>query len=45
MFQMRLFYYKQNEKEKNVSSVFIKCSNFDRSNGLLLKVKTVKNEH
>ena len=42
MFQMRLFYYKHNEEEKQVEYIFIMCSNCDRSTGLPLKVKTVK---
>ena len=42
MFQMRLFYYKHNKEEKKVESIFIKCINCDRSTGLLISVKTVK---
>ena len=42
MFQMNLFQYKHNKEEKKVEYIFIKCSNWDRINGLLLKVKTVK---
>ena len=42
MFQLHLFYYKHNEEEKKVESIFIMCINCDRSTGLLLKVKTVK---
>ena len=42
MFQMRLFYYKHTEEEKKVDYIAIKCRNCDRSTGLLLKVKTIK---
>ena len=42
MFQMRLFYYKHNEEDKKVNYIATKCINFDRSTGLLLKVKQSK---
>ena len=42
MFQMHLFQYKHNEDDKKVESIAIKCSNYDGSTGLILKVKTVK---
>ena len=42
MFQMGLFQYKHNEEEKKLDYIFINCSNCDRSNGLLLKVKQLK---
>ena len=42
MFQMHLFQYKHNEEDKKVESIAIKCSNYDGSTGLILKVKTVK---
>ena len=39
---MRLFYYKHNEEENFVESIYIKCRSCDRKTGLFLKVKTVK---
>ena len=42
MFQASLFWYKHIEGEKKVEYIFIKCSHCDRSTGLILEVKTVK---
>ena len=43
MFQIRLFYYKNNEEDNFVEAISIKCNNCDRSTGLTLTYPYILN--